>query len=48
MKDEVATMEPLVITMAREYASGGSEIAQRVAELLGVKLYNKEIGRAHV
>ena len=36
-------MEPLVITMAREYASGGSEIAQRVAELLGVKLYNKEL-----
>ena len=36
-------MEPLVITMAREYASGGSEIAQRVADLLGVKLYNKEL-----
>ena len=36
-------MEPLVITMAREYASGGSEIAQRVADLLGVPLYNKEL-----
>ena len=40
---EVNSMEPLVITMAREYASGGSEIAQRVADLLGVKLYNKEL-----
>ena len=28
---EVETMkEPLVITMAREYASGGSEIAQKL------------------
>ena len=40
---EVDLMEPLVITMAREYASGGSEIAQRVADLLGVPLYNKEL-----
>ena len=32
---EVETMKaPLVITMAREYASGGSEIAQKVADLL--------------
>ena len=39
---EVETMkEPLVITMAREYASGGSEIAQKVADLLGIPLYNK-------
>ncbi len=36
-------MEPTVITMAREFASGGSEIAQRVAELLGIPLYNKEL-----
>ena len=28
--------EPMVITMAREYASGGSEIAQAVADKLGV------------
>ena len=41
---EVETMkEPLVITMAREYASGGSEIAQKVADLLGIPLYNKEL-----
>ena len=36
-------MEPLVITMAREYASGGSEIAQAVADKLGIPLYNKEL-----
>ena len=41
---EVETMKaPLVITMAREYASGGSEIAQKVADLLGIPLYNKEL-----
>ena len=41
---EVETMkDPLVITMAREYASGGSEIAQKVADLLGIPLYNKEL-----
>lgn len=36
-------MEPMVITMAREYASGGSEIAELVAKKLGVPLYNKEL-----
>lgn len=36
-------MEPLVITMAREYATGGSEIAQAVADALGIPLYNKEL-----
>ena len=36
-------MEPMVITMAREYASGGSEIAQAVADKLGIPLYNKEL-----
>ena len=35
--------EPMVITMAREYASGGSEIAQTVADKLGIPLYNKEL-----
>ena len=30
--------EPMVITMAREYASGGSEIAQAVADKLGIGL----------
>lgn len=36
-------MEPLVITVAREYASGGSEIAEAVADKLGIPLYNKEL-----
>ena len=35
--------EPMVITMAREYASGGSEIAQAVADKLGIPLYIKEL-----
>lgn len=36
-------MEHVIITMAREYASGGSEIAQAVADKLGIPLYNKEL-----
>ena len=33
----------LIITIARQYGSGGREIGNRVAELLGVPLYDKEI-----
>ena len=40
---EVEQMKHIVITMAREYASGGSEIAQMVAQELGIPLYNKEL-----
>ena len=36
-------MKHIVITMAREYASGGSEIARMVADELGIPLYNKEL-----
>ena len=36
-------MKHIVITMAREYASGGSEIARMVADELGSPLYNKEL-----
>ena len=36
-------MEPMVITVAREFASGGSEIAQAAAQALGIPLYNKEL-----
>lgn len=36
-------MKHVIITMAREYASGGSEIAQAVADKLGIPLYNKEL-----
>ena len=39
----ISMKEPMVITMAREYASGGSEIAQAVADKLGIPLYNKEL-----
>ena len=35
--------EPMVMTMARQYASGGSEIVQAVADKLGIPLYNKEL-----
>ena len=37
------TMEPMVITMAREYASGVSEISQRVADILRIPVYNNEL-----
>ena len=33
----------VVITIGREYGSGGGEIAAKVAEKLGVKLYDKEL-----
>ncbi|MGN0974868.1 MAG: AAA family ATPase [Gemmiger sp.] len=36
-------MEHILITLGREYASGGSEIAQKAAELMNIPLYNKEL-----
>ena len=33
----------IIITIARQFGSGGREIGERVAELLGVPLYDKEI-----
>ncbi len=33
----------LIITIARQYGSGGREIGERVAALLGIPLYDKEI-----
>ena len=33
----------LIITIARQYGSGGREIGERIAELLGIPLYDKEI-----
>lgn len=33
----------IIITIARQYGSGGREIGERVAELLGIPLYDKEI-----
>ena len=35
--------EKFVITIARQYGSGGREIGQRVAEILGIKSYDKEL-----
>ncbi len=36
-------MGHLAITIARQYGSGGREIGQRVAEILGIKSYDKEL-----
>ena len=36
-------MNNLAITVARQYGSGGREIGVRVAELLGIKSYDKEL-----
>ena len=33
----------VVITIARQYGSGGREIGERVAELLDIPIYDKEI-----
>ena len=36
----------VIITVARQYGSGGREIGERVAELLGIPIYDKEIIKA--
>ncbi len=33
----------LIITIARQYGSGGREIGERVAKLLGIPMYDKEL-----
>ena len=33
----------IIITIARQYGSGGREIGERVAEILGIPLYDKEL-----
>ena len=35
--------QPLIITIGREYGSGGREIGQAVAKKLGISFYDKEI-----
>ena len=35
--------EKIIITIARQYGSGGREIGERVAEILGFPLYDKEL-----
>ena len=38
-------MKNTIITIARQYGSGGREIGEKVAELLGIKTYDKELIR---
>ncbi len=33
----------IIITIARQYGSGGREIGERVAEMLGIPIYDKEL-----
>ena len=33
----------LIVTIARQYGSGGREIGEKVAELLGCKTYDREL-----
>ena len=33
----------LIITIGRQYASGGHEIARELSQLLGIKMYDKEL-----
>lgn len=35
--------EKIIITIARQYGSGGREIGERLAQLLGIPIYDKEI-----
>ena len=41
--EEKNTSTPVIITIAREYGSGGRYIGKLVAEKLGIKLYDKNI-----
>ena len=41
--EEKNTSTPVIITIAREYGSGGRYIVKLVAEKLGIKLYDKNI-----
>lgn len=36
-------MKRCIVTIGREFCTGGQEVAQRVAQELGVKLYDKEL-----
>ena len=37
-----------IITMEREFGSGGNEIGRRVAKKLGIELYDRNIDRKSV
>ncbi len=36
-------MKKIIITIGRQFGSGGREVGKRVAELLGIKYYDKEL-----
>ena len=38
-------MDNIVITIARQYGSGGNEIGEKLADELGIHFYNREIMR---
>ena len=40
---ETKSEKKIIITIARQYGSGGREIGERVAELLGLPLYDKQL-----
>lgn len=42
-KGRLGSMADTIITIGREFGSGGKEIGQKVADALGVKLYDKEM-----
>jgi len=42
-KPEIEQAPPPTVTISRDFGSGGDEIAEMVAEKLGVRIYNKEI-----
>ena len=42
-KGETSMSKKVVITIARQYGSGGREIGERVAELLSIPIYDKEL-----
>lgn len=47
-KEEAIVMKHFVITISREYGSGGRLIGQALAERLGIDFYDKEIDRKSV
>ena len=42
-KQESTTAQPVVITIAREFGSGGRIIGKKIADQLGIPLYDKEL-----
>ena len=36
-------MKPMIMTISREYGSGGREIAQRISDLLGIPVFDRKL-----